>query len=103
METSPKSTSKRAARRKLRGVVISTKMTKAVVVRVDRRIPHPKYGKYFTVSKKYKVSDTGSKAHVGDIVAIEETRPISKDIRWRYVETVTAAPVDAAVIPTVTE
>lgn len=78
-------------------------MTKAVVVRIDRRIPHPKYGKYFTVSKKYKVSDTAGKAHMGDVVEIEETRPISKDIRWRYVKTVTVAPVDAAVIPTTIE
>lgn len=78
-------------------------MTKAVVVRIDRRIPHPKYGKYFTVSKKYKVRDTAGKAHVGDVVEIEETRPISKDIRWRFVKTVTAAPAEAAVIPSITE
>lgn len=82
---------KRKSRRRLNGIVVSTAMQKTAVVRVDRRMPHPKYGKYFTVSKKYKVHDPEEVAKVGDMVEIEECRPLSKDKRWRYVSTVTPA------------
>lgn len=78
-------------RRSLEGVVVSTKMAKTVVVHVDRRVAHEKYGKYFTISKSFKVHDEDGKAHVGDVIEIEETRPLSKDKRWRYVKTVTSA------------
>lgn len=78
-------------RRRLQGTVVSTTMAKTAVVRVDRSIPHPKYGKYFTVSKKFKVHDEKGQAHVGDVIVFEETRPISKDKRWRFIETVKAA------------
>lgn len=80
-----------AQRRRLQGLVISTKMAKTAVVRVDRRVAHPKYGKYYTVSRKFKVHDEKGAAHVGDLVEIEETRPVSKDKRWRYISTVKAA------------
>lgn len=76
-------------RRRLRGLVVSTKMAKTIVVRVDRRVAHPKYEKYYTVSKKFKVHDEHGAAHVGDVVEIEETRPLSKEKRWRYLSTVT--------------
>jgi small subunit ribosomal protein S17 len=80
-----------AMRRHLEGVVVSTKMAKTAVIRIDRRVAHEKYGKYFTVSTKLKVHDETGAAHVGDLIEVEETRPISKDKRWRYIRTVKAA------------
>lgn len=77
------------SRRRLRGTVVSAKMAKTVVVRVDRRVAHPKYGKYYTVSTKLKVHDASGAAKVGDLVEIEETRPLSKEKRWRYIKTIT--------------
>jgi small subunit ribosomal protein S17 len=77
--------------RLLRGIVVSTKMQKTAVVRVDRRVSHPKYEKMYTVSTKFKIHDPQAKAHVGDLVEFEECRPLSKDKRWRYVKTLTAA------------
>ena len=73
--------------RRLRGTVVSTKMEKTAVVRVDRHVAHPKYKKMYTVSKRYKTHDPKGAAHVGDIVEIEECRPISKEKCWRYVQT----------------
>lgn len=61
------------------------------MVKVDRRVPHPKYGKYFTISKKFKVHDPEGQARVGDVVEFAECRPISRDKRWIYVSTVSAA------------
>lgn len=78
-------------RRRLRGTVVSTAMQKTAVVRIDRQVTHPKYGKKYAVSKKFKLHDPEAKAHVGDVVEFEECRPISKDKRWRYVRTLTAA------------
>ncbi len=88
-----KSTSTRGRAKTRIGVVTSNKMNKTVVVRVERRVRHPKYGKYVLEAVKYK-------AHVenhdypanptiaeGDMVRISETRPLSKDKRWRVVET----------------
>ena len=74
------------ARRQLVGVVVSDRMTSTVVVRVARLVRHPLYQKVVRRAKKFKVHDPGSQAHVGDQVRIEETRPISKDKRWRLVE-----------------
>lgn len=65
------------------GVVVSDKMTKTIVVRVDRKKKHPKYGKYFTVSEHYKVHDEHGKYRAGDAVQFVECRPLSKDKRWR--------------------
>ncbi len=79
------------------GVVTSNKMQKTVVVRVERRVKHPRYGKYVTKAVKYKVhaADHDPKTHPtvaeGDIVRIAETPPGSKDKRWRLVETVRKA------------
>jgi small subunit ribosomal protein S17 len=78
-------------RRRLEGTVVSAKMAKTIVVKIDRRVAHAKYGKYFTISKKFKTHDEHGKAKVGDVVVIEETRPLSKDKRWRYIETVKSA------------
>ena len=69
--------------RRLSGVVISARMQKTVVVRVDRVTMHPKYKKRYTVSKTYKVHDENSSAKVGEKVEFIECRPLSKDKRWR--------------------
>lgn len=63
----------------LKGTVISDKMQKTVVVSVSRFVKHPKYGKYYKISKKYKAHDEKNKAKIGDQVMIMETKPISKD------------------------
>ena len=78
----------KTSRRRHQGVVVKTAMQKTIVVRIDRRIAHSKYGKYFTTSKTFKVHDEHGKAKVGDTVEIEETRPISKEKRWRYLRTI---------------
>ncbi len=74
--------------KKLKGVVVSDKMDKTVVVLVGRYIKHKKYKKYFKVSKKYKAHDPENKYKVGEKVMIEETRPISKDKHFRVVSIV---------------
>lgn len=80
-----------STKRRLEGVVVSVKMAKTAVVRVDRRVAHPKYGKTYTISRSFKVHDEHGKAKLGDVIAFEETRPISKDKRWRYIRTVASA------------
>jgi len=72
-------------RRKLDGIVVSNKMTKTIVVRVDSMSVHPKYKKRYTVSKKYKVHDEKGQFQEGDKVSFVECRPISKDKRWRVI------------------
>lgn len=66
----------------LKGIVVSDKMTKTVVVKVSSLKKHPKYRKYFKVSNKYKAHDEENKYHTGDKVLIKETRPMSKEKRW---------------------
>jgi small subunit ribosomal protein S17 len=80
------------ARRKTReGVVVSDKMNKTVVVRVERRFAHPLYGKQVTRSKKYHAHDENNEYHIGDVVRITETRPLSKLKRWRVSELIERA------------
>ncbi len=74
-------------KRKFNGVVISDKMNKTIVVKVARVKVHPKYNKRFSVSKKYKVHDEKNQYKEGDKVQFIETRPLSKDKRWRVVYT----------------
>ncbi len=69
--------------RKLEGVVVSDKMDKTVVVEVKRHIKNEKYQKYFYVSKRFKAHDENNEYKVGDKVVIEETRPLSKDKRFK--------------------
>jgi small subunit ribosomal protein S17 len=69
----------------LKGVVVSDKMDKTVVVSVSRFVKHPLYGKFYKVSKKYKAHDEGNVYKVGDKVEIVETRPISKDKRFKVI------------------
>jgi small subunit ribosomal protein S17 len=73
------------------GVVMSNKMQKTVVVRVERRVKHAKYGKYLVRHVNYKAHDEANACGVGDRVRIAETRPMSKDKRWRVVETIAKA------------
>ena len=73
------------------GRVVSDKMNKTVVVRIDRRMPHPVYGKMVTRTRKLKAHDEENSAKQGDTVRIMETRPLSKDKRWRLVEIVERA------------
>jgi len=79
------SESKENTRRRLDGVVVSDKMDKTVVVRVDRTVMHSKYLKRFTKSERYKAHDEKNEYKVGDLVTIEETRPMSKDKNWRVI------------------
>ena len=72
--------------RRLKGIVISNKMSRTAVVRIDRLEKHSKYRKYFRASRKLKAHDDGNETKIGDVVIIEETRPLSKDKRWRIVE-----------------
>ncbi|MGQ0646973.1 MAG: 30S ribosomal protein S17 [Gemmatimonadaceae bacterium] len=81
----------RGARKVRVGLVVSDKMQKTVVVRLDRRVPHPVYGKMVTRSSKVKAHDEQNSAKRGDTVRIMETRPLSKDKRWRVVEIVVRA------------
>ena len=71
--------------RRLKGIVVSDKMAKTVVVSIVRLKKHPKYKKYFKVTRKFKAHDENNEYHTGDRVLIEETRPLSKDKRWRIV------------------
>lgn len=70
-------------KRKLKGKVISDKMDKTVVVKVSRLKIHPKYRRRYKISKRFKVHDEKNECHVGDNVIIEETRPLSKEKRWK--------------------
>lgn len=74
-------------RRKVReGKVVSDKMDKTVVVAVERKTPHPLFGKIIRQTKKYKVHDQDNECGIGDRVRIMETRPLSKEKRWRLLE-----------------
>jgi small subunit ribosomal protein S17 len=76
----------RNARKTRIGLVVSDKMQKTVVVAIDRRVPHPVYGKMVTRTTRLKAHDEENSAKAGDTVRIMETRPLSKDKRWRVVE-----------------
>ena len=71
--------------RTLKGVVTSDKMQKTVVVSVNRLIKHPKYKKYYKISKKFKAHDERGEYHTGDKVIIQETKPMSKDKHWMVI------------------
>jgi small subunit ribosomal protein S17 len=70
-------------RKSREGVVVSDAMQKTRVVRIERVFRHPRYQRVVRVSKKLKAHDEANESHVGDRVIIEETRPISKEKRWR--------------------
>jgi small subunit ribosomal protein S17 len=68
------------------GLVVSDKMQKTVVVAIENRSPHPKYGKIVVRTERYKVHDEENKCVVGDRVRIQETRPLSKTKRWVVID-----------------
>lgn len=81
METQP-----RDKRKSAKGTVVSNKMQKTVVVRVERKIAHPRYGKLIKRAKRVYAHTDNDNYQIGDTVTIMETRPISKTVRWRVVE-----------------
>ena len=90
--SSEQSTTAERGRRKVRtGVVVSDKMDKTVLVRIDRQVRHSVYGKIVKRSSKLAAHDETNDAHVGDTVRVVETRPLSKSKRWRVVEIVERA------------
>lgn len=77
--------------RTLTGTVVSDKMNKTVTVLVERKVKHPIYGKVIRLSKKYHAHDENNEFHSGDVVVIEECRPISKSKAWRVARLVEKA------------
>ncbi len=73
------------------GVVVSDKMEKTITVEIRTRVKHPLYGKIMNRTEKFKAHDENNEAGIGDTVRIMETRPLSKDKRWRLVEIVEKA------------
>ena len=78
-------------KRTLTGKVVSNKMDKSITVLIERRVKHPKYGKFVRKSSKIHAHDEQNQCHEGDVVTIEECRPISKTKAWRLVEVVERA------------
>lgn len=84
-------TEKRANKRTMTGRVVSDKMDKTVTVMVERRVKHELYGKIITRSKKYHAHDEKNEFHQGDVVTIEECRPLAKTKAWRVIQLVEKA------------
>ncbi len=80
---------KKSTKQQMTGVVVSNKMDKTVVVKVDVRMRHPKYHKSYTKSYKYKAHDEGNAAHMGDRVIIESCKPMSKDKTFTIIKNLT--------------
>lgn len=97
MAEETKNLESRGNRKQRVGEVVSNKMTKTIVVRVERRFPHPQFKKIVTSYKKLYAHDEKAEAKIGDTVRIEETRPLSKLKRWRLVEVVERGSTEAAV------
>ena len=89
--TKTDATPERASRKTRTGLVVSDKMQKTVVVAIERRVPHPLYSKMITRTKRVKAHDEENSAKTGDTVRIAETKPLSKDKRWRVVEIISRA------------
>jgi small subunit ribosomal protein S17 len=85
------SQNKKIKGRMMKGVVTSDKMNKTVVVAVSRLKEHPKYKKRYKITKKYKAHDEKNECKIGDVVLIGETKPMSRDKRWRVLEAVKKA------------
>ena len=79
-------------RKEVVGEVVSSKMNKTIVVEVIRKKSHPLYGRVISTGKKFYAHDEKNEAHVGDVVRLEETRPLSKLKHWRLVRIVTRGP-----------
>jgi small subunit ribosomal protein S17 len=85
-------------KRVLTGTVVSDKGDKTVVVRVERRVKHPLYGKIIKLSKKYHAHDAANEFHIGEIVRIEECSPISKLKSWTVLDRIGVAKIGAVEI-----
>ena len=83
----------RAERKAVRGMVMSCKMDKTIVVQIDEKVMHPVYKKYVRKRVKYKAHDETNNANMGDTVLIEECRPLSREKRWRLKNIIERAPV----------
>ena len=83
--------SNQANTKTMTGKVVSNKMNKTVVIKVERRFAHPVFKKVVKTTKKYKVHDEKNECLEGDIIRIQETRPLSKEKRWRLLDIVTKA------------
>jgi len=81
----------RGYRKTRTGVVVSDKMDKTIVVAIKTKVRHPLYGKMVNRTRKFKVHDENNECGIGDTIEIMETRPISKDKRWRLVRIITKA------------
>ena len=81
----------RSLRKERVGTVISNKMEKSIVVTVERKVKHPKYGKFVKQTKKFVAHDEKNECNIGDTVKIMETRPLSKSKCWRLVEIIERA------------
>jgi small subunit ribosomal protein S17 len=90
-EATETATAERGRRKVRTGVVVSDGMDKTILVRIDRQVRHPLYGKTVRRSSKLAAHDETNDAHVGDTVRVVETRPLSKTKRWRLVEVVERA------------
>jgi small subunit ribosomal protein S17 len=84
-------TEERNSRKVIIGKVVSNKMQKTIVVSVERKVMHPKYGKFIKMTSKFKAHDEKNECNMNDIVRVMETRPLSKDKRWRLVEIIEKA------------
>jgi small subunit ribosomal protein S17 len=82
---------KRNLRKERVGIVTSDKMQKSIVVAVERKVKHPKYGKFVKKTTKFVAHDENNDCHIGDTVKIMETRPLSKNKCWRLIEIVEKA------------
>jgi small subunit ribosomal protein S17 len=82
---------KRNLRKERIGIVASDKMNKSIVVTVERKVKHPKYGKFVKKTTKFVAHDENNDCHLGDTVRIMETRPLSKSKNWRLVEVIERA------------
>jgi small subunit ribosomal protein S17 len=82
---------KRNLRKERTGVVVSSKMDKSIVITVERKVKHPKYGKFVKKTSKFTAHDENNDCNPGDTVRIMETRPLSKTKNWRLVEIVERA------------
>ena len=81
----------RNLRKEIIGLVVSNKMEKSIVVLVERKVKHPKYGKFVKKSTKFMAHDEKNESNIGDTVRIMETRPLSKNKCWRLVEIIERA------------
>lgn len=87
-----KSEQTKKIKRVMRGIVVSSKMDKSIVVRVDYRMQHPVFKKFITRSKKIQAHDEENTAQAGDYVAIESCRPVSKNKRFKLIQIIKKAP-----------